>query len=193
MFDEANDKSVVVTLIATVYLLMLSGCAVNHLYPNNVQGEYPTFYWGEHSWNAMIFKDTTLYGQGFSDAGGMLSDVYYLGNWRFINDSTVECYNLKKRKKTDTGSTLYYLDRIDILTQVLVPDQSLTYYRDSLQIEFHLWIKTNPFHPTEEDLFLIRSDSVKFYPILSKDHRKSLISKYARRFDDLRIYYGEGL
>lgn len=180
-------RSIVLLTIA----FFLAACTSFRQQSAQAREEYPTFYIGEFSWDAMIFRDTTLYKQSFSDAGGMLSDIFPIGNWRFVNDSTLLCYNLKGRKK-DPATRTYYLDRIDSLTQLLVPEQSLEYYRDTLQTEFRTWIITNPYVPEKEDSFLIKSNPSRFNAIFGKNHRKSLIRKYAYKFNDLKIYQGKG-
>jgi hypothetical protein len=172
-------------------LLIFWSCLSTRTASHEVREIYPTFYIGQHSWYAMIFRDSTLLGQSFSDGGGMMSNIFPVGNWRFINDSTLLCYNLKGRKKDSTVRT-YYLDRISPLMQVLVPEQSLPYYRDTLQTKVRAWILANPYVPAKEDSFLIKADSTRFHTSMARSHYKSLINKYAREFNDLNIYQGKG-
>lgn len=170
-------------------LLIFWSCLSARMASHEVRKTYPTFYIGQFSWDAMIFRDSTLFRQSFSDAGPMMSDIFPIGNWQFINDSTIWCYNLKGRKKYPVTRT-YYLDRIDTLTQVLVPDESLRYYRNSLQTEFHSWIADNPYKPAEADSLL--NKSARFHAIMLNNHRQNMIRKYSGKFNDLKIYHGKG-
>lgn len=157
---------------------------------------YPSFFYRHHhSKDVLTFEDSSLFIRAtFKPPGGgvRITDKDFLSNWSFINDSLIELSNISNKKKSALRNLTkrYYLDKSLKEIDLLIPDNSIDVYQDSLKFELIQNIRDNPFIPDEDVLELMKTDTSALTK-LTDYHYESIVSSFVMDHYELGFYFGE--
>jgi len=158
--------------------------------------KYPSFFYKHyHSKDILTFEDSSLFirSKGKPPGGELrVSNKRLVSNWSFSNDTIIELSNFS----TDENSRLrnidrcYYLDKSLKWIDLLVPDNSLGAYQDSLKSELIKKIRDNPFVADKDTQQLMKTDSLAVSK-LTVYHYESIISRFTMDYYELGFYFGK--
>ena len=158
---------------------------------------YVIYIRGKYSHDILVFKDSTLYGQAFSDEGPVRSREFFLSNWSKKNDTTIVLYNILEKRRTFLPyvNEFYHTYKINENVELLIPDQSYSYFENSLKSIISKSVSTSPFIPEGDDKILLeileKEDSVYFleaYKDLQRNYYDGLLIEFNDTLDSLGIW-----
>ncbi len=154
---------------------------------------YPSFFYTHyHSETVLTFEDSRLFArtkyQGPNVAGFKVTSKDFVANWDTPNDSIINLTNIESPLRNITK--FYWIDKSLAVADLLVPDNSIELYQDSLKNELIEAIKSKPFVPDKDDLELIKADS-SYLDKLRNFHYRSIITAFTNKHYELGFYYGK--